>query len=352
MSPTGRPTRRWGWAALGASLVGHVLAALVLLRAPRPSLDVHIELPLEIEVVTRPPPPPAPPPEPVREPPRQEVRRRPVAPPPEPVVKAPPAPPKQVAPEDEPPPPKEGMMHMRAEGPKLGLDWRALAKVQTGEGPPVLRKGDGEAISTGARVAKLLAPTAADNVRVGKVHPQLYDYQRDAGAAFHPAETTVEGGKPSVRGVFKSWWAGYLAALDADNGHPLHAHEARAGRNDAEGAVELACDVCVTITFGQVPRLDLAHKSSSDELDAAAMSAMQFALDRRPITEPLWPAGTRADTAAPMRACYRFSASARRLPPVMLPGCAFDEVKMKVGCAWPLKKIFKSDVKLVSAGPG
>jgi hypothetical protein len=302
-------------------------------------------------VLTR-PAPPAPEPPSEAPPPRTvrpEVRRRPATPAPAaPVARAP----QPVAPEDEPPPPQEGMLHMRPAGPKLGLDWRTFSGMEPAPAAPK-KKGEGDDVSTGTRVARMLAPSAEDNVKIGKVHPQLYDYQRDALSAFHPAETTVDkaDGKPSVGGVFRQWWATYLAAIDADNGH-AHEHETRAGRNADDGAVELACDVCVTIAFGQVPRLELSHKSSSDELDEAALEAMRFAVDHRPVTEPLWPAGAHADNAAPMRACYRFSASARRLPPVMLPGCAFDEVKMKVGCTWPMKKIFKSNVKLVSAGPG
>ena len=30
----------------------------------------------------------------------------------------------------------------------------------------------------------------------------------------------------------------------------------------------------------------------------------------------------------------------------------FDEVTLKAGCVWPLKKIFRTDVELVSAGRG
>jgi hypothetical protein len=30
----------------------------------------------------------------------------------------------------------------------------------------------------------------------------------------------------------------------------------------------------------------------------------------------------------------------------------FDEVTLKVGCAYPLQKIFHTDVKLISAWPG
>jgi outer membrane biosynthesis protein TonB len=350
MSRTSRSPRRWVWLALGSSLALHLVTAVLLVRAPRPSLELHVDLPLEIEVLTRPAPPaPEPPPAPPPpEPARPEVRRRPV--PPAPVVKATP-PPRPVAPEDEPPPAKDDMLHMRPEGPRLGLDWRSFAKV---EPAPASSKKKGEEVgSTGARVAKMLAPSSEDNVKVGKVHPQLYDYQRDALSAFHPTESTTDAadGRPSIKGAFRQWWASYLAAIESDNGHAGQ-QETRAGRSDDKGAVVLACDVCVTIAFGQAPRLELAHGSSSDELDRAAVEAMRIAVDKRPVTEPLWPAGTRADSAAPMRACYRFSASARRLPPVMLPGCAFDEVKMKVGCTWPMKKIFKSDVKLVSAGPG
>ena len=240
---------------------------------------------------------------------------------------------------------------MRPGGNSLSLDWKTFQKMEPAITPTGRRHGQGDDLSTSARVAKMLAPTGEENVKNGHVHPQLYDYQRDAQSVFHPAEASLdrEAGRPTVGGVFKEWWQGYLDALERDNGR---FREQQAGRGADEGGVDLACDVCVTIAFGQAPRVEIGHRSSSDEMDGEAMKAMRFAVDNRPATEPLWPAGTREDRAAPMRACYRFSASARRLPPVMLPGCAFDEVKMKVGCVWPLKKIFKSDVKLVSAGPG
>lgn len=50
----------------------------------------------------------------------------------------------------------------------------------------------------------------------------------------------------------------------------------------------------------------------------------------------------------PVHACYRFSVSFHRIPPLPLFACAFDEVKPSIECYWPLKKILRSKVELAS----
>jgi hypothetical protein len=196
----------------------------------------------------------------------------------------------------------------------------------------------------------MLQPTGEDNIRTGKVHPQFYDYLRDAKARFHPTLATVEkdAGVPKVASFFKAWWQSYVHDLAARNGRP---DDARPATAEQEGAVELACQVCLTMRFGETPRLEVVRHSISPELDLEALTALRHAVDARPMTEPLLPAGARAIDGTAVRACYRFTATARRLPPTAI-GCGFDEVSLKVGCAWPLKKIFRSNVELLSAGPG
>jgi hypothetical protein len=253
-------------------------------------------------------------------------------------------------------------MRMRSAGDNLALDWGTFHKLE-GSGPPAPAGGQGPARrtrehgtgsggegSTADRVAAMLRPSGEDNIRNGKVHPQFYDYLRDAQARFRPTLATVEkdAGAPKVAGFFKDWWQGYVRDLARWNNHPAELPEVTA---DQKGAVELACEVCLTVRFGDSPELEVVRHSISPDLDQEALIALRHAVDARPVTEPLLPAGARAAAGGAVRACYRFSATARRLPPTAL-GCGFDEVNLKAGCAWPLKKIFRSEVKLISANPG
>jgi hypothetical protein len=243
---------------------------------------------------------------------------------------------------------------MRRPGESLSLDWGTFRALE-GNGadaapPPVAPRPsrDRGARSTAERVAEMLEPTAEDNVRAGRVHPQFYDYLRDAKARFHPtlAQTERDAGAPKVAGFFKAWWQSYLKDLAARNGRP----DPREVTEEEQGAVELTCDVCLTIRLGATPEIEVVHHSISEELDQEAVTALRLSVAARPANEPPLPAGSKGN-AGSARACYRFSASARRLPPAAI-GCSFDEVTLKGGCVWPLKKIFRTDVKLVSAGPG
>jgi hypothetical protein len=246
---------------------------------------------------------------------------------------------------------------MRRPADSLSLDWGTFQALEgTHGGPPEApaagprRTGERGPGSTAERVAEMLAPSAQDNVRAGKVHPQFYDYLHDVKARFHPTLATVEkdGGAPKVAGFFKAWWRGYLDALAARD---FRAPDPRERNEEQQGAVELSCDVCLTVRPGESPVIEVAHHSISAEMDGDAVAALREAVAARPATEALLPAGVKGDGSGKARVCYRFSASARRLPPAAL-GCSFDEVTLKAGCVWPLKKIFHSDVKLISAWPG
>jgi hypothetical protein len=249
-------------------------------------------------------------------------------------------------------------MRMRSATDNLALDWGTFHKME-GNGPPApgaaparrtRGQGSGGEGTTAERVAGMLRPSGEDNIRNGKVHPQLYDYLRDAQARFHPTLATLEkdAGAPKVAGFFKDWWQSYVRDLARSNGHPAELPEATA---EQKGAIELACEVCLTVRLGEAPQLEVVRHSISPDLDLEALTALRHAVDSRPVTEPLLPFGARPAEGEAVRACYRFSASARRLPPMAL-GCGFDETTLKAGCAWPLKKIFRSEVKLISAGPG
>jgi hypothetical protein len=349
----GARPRWWGTAALVISLAAHALVAVMLWRLAGRQQRPRPDGTIEITVETRPAPAPTPPPvvdqappargkDPVRRPRRQEVPAGSRA-----AAAASPEPDRAAAPS-----PSPDLLRMRKPGDSLSLDWGAFQAVEGTAAPaPAGSRGPREsaAPSTAQRVAEMLAPSGEDNVRNGKVHPQFYDYLRDAKARFHPALATVEkdAGEPKVAGFFKGWWRSYLQDLAERKGVP----DPRETGEEMKGAVELTCDICLTVRLGETPELEVIHHSISEEVDREALMALRHAVDARPLTEPLLPAGARRDGAGKARVCYRFSATARRLPPT-LPGCGFDEVTLKAGCTWPLKKIFHSDVKLISAWPG
>jgi hypothetical protein len=342
-------SRRWGVAALAISLAVHALVAVMLQvrkERPQPRPDSAVEITIE----TRPPPAPAASP---ATPASDVTRRR------RPAVTATGQQRLRQAPAIQPPgapASSPDVLRMRRPGDDLSLDWGTFQALEGSQGGPsekparsVPATHDPGTRSTAERVAEMLAPDAEDNVRAGRVHPRFYDYLRDARARFHPTLATVEkdAGAPRVAGFFKAWWKSYVKDLVARNGRP----PPRETTEEQQGAVELTCDICLTVRLGETPEIEVVHRSISEELDQEAVAALRFSVAARPAGEPLLPAGVKRDAAGPARACYRFSASARRLSPAAI-GCSFDEVKLEAGCVWPLKKIFHSDVKLISARPG
>jgi hypothetical protein len=345
--------RRRGAIALVLSLLGHGLLALLFWRAagrmPRAPVDSTVEIAIETHPPAAAPAPAELPPEPAPRPVRRRTRRQ------EPLAPAAPAAGEPVAAPTPRPAPAEGLMRMRQPGANLSLDWGTFQALE-GNGPPVAPAGGPSARrrsreqdggTTAERVARMLAPSGEDNIKAGRVHPQFYDYLRDVQARFHPTLATVErdAGTPKVAGFFKAWWQKYVQDLAAYSRQSANRPEPS---EEQQGAVELSCDVCLTVRFGETPDIELVRGSISAEMNEEALAAVRLAVAARPATEPLVPAGATGTSA---RACYRFSASARRLPPTAL-GCSFDEMNLKVGCAWPLKKIFRSTVKLLTVGPG
>jgi hypothetical protein len=343
-------SRRWGAAALAISVAVHALVGVMLRvrteRVPRPRPDSAVEITIETHA------PPAATASPV--PPASDLARRRRAP----VTAVAQERVRQAPPTERPaaPAPSPDLLRMRRPGEDLSLDWGTFQALEGSQGgPPAARATGGRRArdpgtgSTAERVAEMLAPDAEENVRAGRVHPQFYDYLRDARARFHPTLATVEkdAGAPRVAGFFKAWWKSYLEELAARNGRP-HPREAT---QEEQGAVELTCDICLTVRPGDTPEIEVVHHSISEDLDREAVTALRFSVSARPVDGPLLPAGLKRDAAGTARACYRFSASARRLSPAAI-GCSFDEIKLEAGCVWPLKKIFRSEVKLISARPG
>src|SRR3954471_16172642 len=290
--------RRRGLLAVVASLAVHAAVGGWLWRRHTEPLR-HPEAPVEITIESRPALPSPPP-----------AERAPPAAPPErtPLASAPPArhrpartsasrSPSSPAPpsSSSPAPPSSNLLRMRS-GVPLTLDWGTFQAVEGASGPPApgaaptrRRERGGDGRSTAERVAEMLAPTGEDNVQAGRVHPQFYDYLRDVQKRFQPTLATVEkdGGPPKVAGFLKGWWQQYVRDLAAWNGHSAHA----APTEEQMGGVELSCDVCLTVRLGETPRIDLVRRSISGEMDALALEAVRNAVQARPATEPLIPAG-------------------------------------------------------------
>jgi hypothetical protein len=173
--------------------------------------------------------------------------------------------------------------------------------------------------STAERLRTLMAEDTSDaNVRDGLVHPQIYDYLRDARRLFTPTLATVERqlGAPTLPQAY--------------------------AKDDAKS---LACDVCLVVAPDAPPRAELQLGSDSEEFNRMAIAALTAAAGSRPRDADL----------APQRACYRFRASVRRIPLTLgtfFPMCGFEETTLKLSCAYPFKKVFRSSINLVSVNYG
>ena len=85
--------------------------------------------------------------------------------------------------------------------------------------------------------------------------------------------------------------------------------------------------------------IKLQRSSNRPAFDRLARTALTRALKRRPVTRK----------QRPVEACYRVAALFTRVPPLPMAGCQFDEVHLKAACFYPLMKVLKPRVTLVSA---
>jgi hypothetical protein len=221
------------------------------------------------------------------------------------------------------------------------------------------RVGEEAGAPAGDHIAEMLKrDLARGKVEVGRVHPQLYDYLRDAEARFNPTLALVEqeAGSPDARRTVRAWWQSYRDSLERlsrpedragrrpfapekGRGLPPFSEAGSVARAPSRAAVELACEVCVVVRPNEAPRIELRRSSGSAAFDRMAQDALRRSTDRRPV-----PADMR-----PERACYRFAAQIQRRPPSLdaLVGCSFDEVNLKLSCGYPLKKMFRTSVTLL-----
>jgi hypothetical protein len=328
--------------------------------------------PLEIDILEAPPAPaptaePAPTPEPT---PAPEPRARPAPAPRRQAVTAPP-PPQPLPPEPparDPPPPVPPRPPVA-----LALDYDAVDRL-TRKGvldtpapseappPPPARP---RPPSFSERLASVVREDGARrNVAVGKVHPQLFDYMRDAHKVFAPDPKVVDldpRTPNNVKNSARQWGSGLAEAyrswrrdLDDMNanrrrndpdrrGAPdILAHYNRMLEGTKKGAAPIAAQVCLLVNPGAPARVELGKTSGNAEVDRAAVDALTRAAQRR-APDP---------DVKQQRTCYRFAVTVTRVPPLPVAGCMFDEVNLTASCYYPLKKAMTISVSLDSVDYG
>jgi hypothetical protein len=347
---------------LAVSIAGHALAGLLLartdLRAPAPPPPPAPPLALEVELLVDTPAATA---TPVAEP-RAIPRPR----PPPASSRRPPPPPAlaQSTPGLRRPSERE-----RPRPPlSLALDFRAIDRLaQTGvlrpeeaspTAPPPVRPRPstfGERLATRVREAG-----ARRNVALGKVHPQVFDYMRDAHKVFAP-DPEIVSLDPRAPGTVKSslrQWGGGLAEAyrswrrELENPHArrreddpdrrirpdILEHYNRILEGNRKAAEGLDAQVCLLVEPGATPRVELGKTSGNQEVDQAAIDALTRASHRRQSELDL----------KEQRACYSFAVKVVRVPPLPVVGCTFDEMELTASCYYPLKKGMEISVSLDS----
>jgi len=228
---------------------------------------------------------------------------------------------------------------------------------------PGARRGDAaeEARATKERLDDLLASDEARrNVKVGRVHPVLYDLARDADTLFKPDWSLVEQErlgrgkfKNNMRSIAQAWLRSWLRGLarapkpPSSGAIPPPGAEVQPLRDletynamlrAAEDGDRLVCQLCVTLRHGGDAEVRITASSHRASFDRMAREVVVKAARLRPLPKD----------AQPVEACYRVQAKFSRVPPLPTVGCRFDESKPSIECYYPTKKIVRSGVKLLS----
>jgi hypothetical protein len=358
---TGISSRK-GVRALLVSLAVHALLVLLLLRrAPAPPAAPRPPEVLEVELAEAPPPPtptlvepPLPPPSAAPEP-----RPRRASAPDRSASATAPAPPAAPTPAPSAPAEEPSMLRMRT--PNLALDPATIDRfthdgvISAAPAPPAPEpRGPSKWQQKLAMVEREVA--GRRNVEEGKVHPQIFDFMRDAQQSFAPRESVVEKDPraPNTVGrTMQSWTKGFfrnyldkLRRLErdepahrspmAEGGSDILAEYGRLLRAAEKGGEAIACQVCLVLRPGLPPEVVLAKSSNNREIDQAAIDALTRASLRKPMEKDV----------QPERACYRFAATLYRIPPLPIVGCGFDESTLKVGCYYPGMQVYQLKVSL------
>lgn len=346
----GRAPTRKAW-AVGVSLIVHALVGLGLWRwpasPPRDSVPLPDLIQIGVEVY-----------EPAASPTGltpglapHRVRRR-----------APPVRPAATLPGD---PEANIMMRLRGGASRLALDARTLERFERDRVIAPTPAPDVPSLARGPSYSERLAAQARDtnarmNVAAGHVQPFLYDYVRAARRDFKPAEGRLYADPRSpntVRRAVRAWareafiadprylaWQGLVAAKRAaarggalEQADVLRRYGQMIDDNDA-GHAPIASMICVVLQPDAPPRIEVNTSSGNRELDRAAIESLARAASSRPPDPDI----------KPQRACYHFTAAVERAAPIPISGCAFDEVKMTLGCYHPAMKILRTNVTLAS----
>lgn len=197
---------------------------------------------------------------------------------------------------------------------------------------------------------------AEENVRVGRAHPLLFDFLRQARDRLTPEATRIAESLPlGAAETTKGWARGYLKGVaDAHRGAfaaPSAAGEAvggprpdllggydEAARQAESGAEQRSAEICLGVAPNHAVVTTLRRSSGNAALDRLAVDSFDAAGSARPVT---------ADVR-PSLACYLVRVSAYRMPP--LPTVGLDLASGRI--IYPLKRITKVTVELQSVDFG
>ena len=197
---------------------------------------------------------------------------------------------------------------------------------------------------------------AEENVRVGRAHPLLFDFLRNARDRLTPEATRIAESLPlGAAETTKGWARGYLKGVaDAHHGAfapPSAPDDATGGprpdvlgaydesaRQAESGAEQRSAEICLGVAPNHAVVTTLRRSSGNAALDRLALGSFEAAGGARPVT---------ADVR-PSLACYLVRVSAYRMPP--LPTVGLDLASGRL--IYPLKRITKVTVELQSVDFG
>jgi hypothetical protein len=326
--------------ALAASVLAHGLALLLLtwLEGRRPASPVRPESDgdriVSVELRSEAPPPPS------------------ATPAPGPSSGEPTTPGRK---DRRPPDRRPGDSSLRMRGTRALPSPRDLALAIVGrDGVPVAsQSGDeGEVAPMAEQLdGQLREGQARDNVRSGRVHPQLHDVLRGARARFEAQRARVAAAGETLGRDQRPFLRGYIREIrrqlhaEAYEGAPTAARKGAPPmlgyRNRLRAAARaradrLTCTVCLALAAGKPPELTVAETSGSLTFDRAARESMA-------VVAP----SALASDARPGRACYRFTGLYYPAPLVPDVFCLPDE-QGDPTCKIPGKPVVELQVTLDS----
>ena len=210
----------------------------------------------------------------------------------------------------------------------------------------------------------LAADQARRNVELGNVDPVLYDIGRSAERRLAPDWSLTRSDRHNLGGVGPTskellrvlgrTYADLLQQHRDAYREPAGGRErepsmtqvlsnAMHGERTSDRGVALTCEVCVELTPGAKLRLTFGRRSGRRDFDRLARGALLRAARLRANLRPM------AQARRNVRACYHLAARFFRLPPMPFVGGTFDENNLSAELYYPLKKLIRVRVKLLTA---